>query len=108
MPWANDGEARRHSAKTYGAEWRKARDKALARARRRCEKCGSIKDVQVDHIIPVSQGGTHLQANLQVLCGEHHRAKTAGEGSGYRRPADPPAQPRTAWLFTCRQSDHDW
>jgi 5-methylcytosine-specific restriction enzyme A len=97
MPWANDRESRRRSDATYGTEWRKARDKALARAQRRCAKCGSTKDVQVDHVIPVSQGGTHTQANLQVLCIEHHRAKTAIEGSGYRHPNDPPAQPRTAW-----------
>lgn len=100
MPWSNDREAREHTAATYGAEWRRQRQKALARAGHRCEKCGSDRDVQVDHIVPVSQGGGHQPGNLQVLCGAHHRVKTASEGGGYRnrrRRQDPPAQPRTDW-----------
>lgn len=103
MPWSNDKAAREHSNATYGAEWKRARAAALARAGRRCQKCSSTQEIQVDHVIPVSQGGSHAASNLQVLCGNCHRHKTATEGSGYRgnrtrKPApDPPFQPRTQW-----------
>lgn len=34
---------------------------------------------EVDHIVPVSQGGSSDPANLQALCRECHRAKTLAE-----------------------------
>lgn len=99
MPWRNDPDARRRSAETYGdPEYQRNRKAALRRAGRRCEKCQSWKDVQVDHVIPVSQGGTHALANLMVLCGDCHATKTATEGGGFRKPArDPAPRPRTQW-----------
>ncbi len=33
-----------------------------------CCICGSRKDVEIDHIIPTSRGGTHDRKNLQPLC----------------------------------------
>ncbi len=104
MPWDKSPEDRRRDAQRYGPEWRKARQAALARAGGRCEQCGSRRALQVDHIIPVSQGGTHGLGNLQVLCsgpGSCHARKTAAEGGGYRSrgktAADPPLAPRTSW-----------
>lgn len=101
MPWQNDPESRRKSAETYGdPEYQRNRKLALRRANRRCERpgCGSWKGVQVDHDTPVSRGGTHALANLVVLCSQHHREKTAGEGGGFRKPAsDPAPAPRTRW-----------
>lgn len=42
----------------------------------------------VDHIVPVSQGGHPFdEANLQTLCAECHREKSAEENSGPDRPA---------------------
>jgi 5-methylcytosine-specific restriction endonuclease McrA len=104
MPWSNDPEARRRSAETYN-DPEYVRNKAAVRRRSggRCElqvegrRCGSRDRVQCDHILPRSQGGGHDLANLRDLCLPHHRAKTAHEGSGYRRPGDPAPQPRTAW-----------
>jgi hypothetical protein len=64
--------------------------------------------VQVDHVIPVTQHGTHHLDNLRVLCKPCHDKKTAQEGGGYRkggqgrrgrkREADPVLAARTKWL----------
>lgn len=34
----------------------------------RCRTCGSVEDLVVDHIVPVSRGGRTLWENLQTLC----------------------------------------
>jgi len=33
-----------------------------------CQKCGSLEDITVDHIIPIVRGGRHAIGNLQALC----------------------------------------
>lgn len=33
-----------------------------------CAKCGATTALSVDHIIPLSRGGTHDRENLQCLC----------------------------------------
>jgi 5-methylcytosine-specific restriction protein A len=35
---------------------------------------------EVHHILPLSQGGTHAEANLMALCKECHSRITAREG----------------------------
>lgn len=42
-----------------------------------CAACGSINDLQIDHIIPVSRGGSDDMSNLQILCGPCNRSKGA-------------------------------
>lgn len=44
-----------------------------------CATCGSVESLEVDHIIPVNMGGTHLPENLQVLCAPCHKDKTKNE-----------------------------
>ena len=41
---------------------------AMRRAENRCEQCGSIKDLSIHHIKPLSRGGTNHIDNLTVLC----------------------------------------
>lgn len=35
---------------------------------KKCLKCGSVKDITKDHIVPLIKGGRHHISNLQPLC----------------------------------------
>lgn len=52
--------------------WIKHRDRGL------CQLCGRPGH-QVDHILPVAWGGTHIRGNLQYICDSCHRKKTNEE-----------------------------
>lgn len=41
-----------------------------------CRVCGRRPSVQVDHVIPLSKGGTDISTNLQGICLECHDEKT--------------------------------
>ena len=43
----------------------------------RCCKCGSTKDLTIDHIIPVAMGGTSTRDNLQLMCQSCNLAKAS-------------------------------
>lgn len=43
----------------------------------RCVACGSVDRLEVDHIHPVSRGGSDDPANLQVLCKSCNTSKGA-------------------------------
>lgn len=44
------------------------RNRVYNRCGKVCAKCGTDKRLQVDHIVPVSKGGSDSMSNLQVLC----------------------------------------
>jgi hypothetical protein len=107
MPWTKTPDDRRRDAEIYAdPEYRRNRTAARRRANGRCEGCRHPHSrLQCDHVIPVSQGGTHDLANLQMLCAGPgtclcHEKKTAQEGGGYRNHGhrtDPDCTPRTLW-----------
>jgi hypothetical protein len=41
-----------------------------------CVKCGSTRQLQYDHVIPYSRGGSNTAANIQLLCADCNRAKS--------------------------------
>ena len=49
-----------------------------------CARCGSADDLQVDHIKPVSLGGTNDMHNLQILCGPCNKSKGNHYTKDYR------------------------
>jgi|SRR6185503_5017944 len=56
---------------------------ALWREATVCQRCGFVPEdpcqLQLDHIVPKWQGGTHCRENAQILCANCHAVKTARE-----------------------------
>ncbi len=40
----------------------------LERCGHRCLACGATEDLSVDHVVPLSLGGSNAASNLQILC----------------------------------------
>lgn len=69
MPWTAKG------AEQYGAAYQKLRKQLIAAARAGQDHCGYCarrlnegQRLSVDHIVPVSRGGTSERWNLRVVC----------------------------------------
>ena len=41
----------------------------------KCVKCGSRENLEYDHIIPLSKGGSNTARNIELLCEKHNREK---------------------------------
>lgn len=51
----------------YGAAWQR-QSRVLRAQGGACERCGTVHDLTVDHLIPLAAGGTSDASNLRVLC----------------------------------------
>jgi len=80
------GWAQRPSRGDYGADWRKIRAGVL-REEPRCRVCGAPA-TEVDHIRPLSRGGTHNRSNLRAVCQDCHRSLTAAIPRPRNRASD--------------------
>ena len=86
MSWRKGETPNRHV-------WRKLRVAILDRDGWKCVQCGRRAGLQVDHILPISEGGDmYAASNLQTLCAfPCHADKT-------RRENTPPVPPDVqAW-----------
>lgn len=52
--------------------WNKLRKRVMYRDRYKCRKCPSRKDLTVDHIVAIENGGGNEIENLQTLCRACH------------------------------------
>jgi 5-methylcytosine-specific restriction enzyme A len=54
-----------------------------------CQSCQKVditaKNLQVDHIIPLAQGGSNDMSNFQTLCAKCNREKSAKLDPRFRR-----------------------
>lgn len=97
----NNPDARRRNWQNYRArmiadggsvsieEWHKILDFFGGK----CAKCGSTDHIQMDHVVPLSRGGSHSADNLQPLC-RHCNISKHTKTEDYRgklyRPAELP------------------
>ena len=70
--------------RTRGSVWMATRRRILMRDGYACQCCGIVRmDNEVDHRVPLEQGGSNDDDNLQTLCGGpdgFHARKTQAEG----------------------------
>jgi len=52
------------------------KDAVWRRAEGKCEQCGSRVNLEFDHIVPVSRGGSNTYKNVQLLCEKCNRSKS--------------------------------
>ncbi|MEB3198431.1 MAG: HNH endonuclease, partial [Candidatus Sericytochromatia bacterium] len=76
------------AAQKWGRRSVPQRIRALVMARdgHKCTACGTAQHLELDHIVPVSQGGNPEPDNLQVLCRQCNRRKRV-RSTDYRGPA---------------------
>lgn len=67
----------------YGHDWQKIRQRVIERDNNLCQPCmaaGRLRNADaVDHIKAKAHGGTNAMSNLQAICNECHKGKTASE-----------------------------
>jgi len=82
QPWKSSHPT--HNSRSADAQWRKTVRRILKRDNHQCQiryvGICTGRATEVDHIIPVFQGGTDHPSNLQATCRECHLAKSSDEG----------------------------
>lgn len=78
LPWrnrGNAGEERVDPPRMDVPNWWLLRHQVFARDGRKCEACHSNRQLEIDHIVPVAEGGMPALFNLRVLCRTCNRAR---------------------------------
>jgi hypothetical protein len=58
----------------------RVKDQVWRRDEGKCVECGSNENLEFDHIIPHSKGGANTYRNIQLLCEQCNRSKSAKIG----------------------------
>ena len=83
MSWRKKGERPNYR------RWRAVRLKVLDRDGWACVKCGKAGRLDVDHRIPLEDGGAvYDESNLQSLCSDCHFSKSQEERKGKPTPPE--------------------
>lgn len=103
MAWTN----KNHQHEYQSRAWRATRHYVRSRDAGLCFRCAyyglAAHGAEVDHLIPVSQGGNDSTDNAWLLCMSCHREKTQREAqglAGFR----PKLNPNTGWPM----AEPDW
>jgi len=56
------------------------RNEVWRRDQGKCARCKSVRNLEFDHIIPVSKGGSNTARNIELLCETCNRQKSASIG----------------------------
>lgn len=82
---AAEGGAHGHVRQATGHAWRQIRKRILTRDCGMCVPCRELERFSlaedVDHKVPVWEGGTDDDGNLQAICKPCHKAKSALEAA---------------------------
>lgn len=83
-----DGSCEPNCLRNYKIATRPSFGKRVIAARdgRSCKQCGAVRGrtyawLHLDHIVPLADGGSADESNLQMLCPDCHKAKTAAEAT---------------------------
>jgi 5-methylcytosine-specific restriction endonuclease McrA len=93
MAWGSNPSPRN---RTRPSDWRTRRATVLRRAGGQCAECSGLGADEVDHVIAVSQGGSHELDNLRAVHGRCVRRKNAREAQAARKPRPREARPPEA------------
>ena len=88
MTWSTN----KRSRDTSSHAWRRQRVVILMRDRGVCHVCHLAGATEVDHIVPVSLGGTDDPSNLAAICSPCHAKKSSAEGNAARVSSKRPAE----------------
>lgn len=84
--WVPDRVRGTREERGYGKTYETDRRRTL-RAEPICYICQTNPSIEVDHKIPLSEGGSRTGSNLRGVCGPCHRVKTQREAARGRRRA---------------------
>jgi 5-methylcytosine-specific restriction protein A len=76
-PWATS--TRKEQVTLSGSAEQARRRRVLDRYLHCCHRCGGTGADEVDHVVPLAEGGADQDWNLAPIHGECHREKTAAE-----------------------------